>query len=490
MTRQSGESVTGGTAGDFQVARRIVQNFGFIAIGQTLGDAFTFLLFIFLSRSFGEAGVGAYSFAIGFTGFFAVFAEFGLASLTIKGVSRHISSFQDYYGRILSLRLALSVAVLVVLVLVTPLLPFPGDSKIIILLIGGYQVFITLASGLVSVFIAREDAHFAGFVEFSLRAMTALAAIAAILAGGSLIITLATLPAVALGQLLISYGVVATRYGRPRIVASISSLTRVAHEAIPYGLSLFLTHLYTRTDVVLLGFLIGANAAGLYNVAYRVIFVLMLILQFGSRAIFPQASRLYVDSSNDFKSLYHKFLNVTVLIGLPTAAGLWLIAPKFITLIFGEDFTESASVLRILAPILLLSLVSYIMGIFLMSSDRQVERTKVLGVVACASVIGNLTLILFFGVKGAAVAALLSQLLQVALYALKLRGVVGWPKIGSRLAIGAVGVASFCVPFTLLPSLSLGVVVPASILLYLITLVMFKEIRRNEIHGALSLLKR
>jgi hypothetical protein len=76
-------------------------------------------------------------------------------------------------------------------------------------------------------------------------------------------------------------------------------------------------------------------------------------------------------------------------------------------------------------------------------------------VVACASVIGNLTLILFFGVKGAAVAALLSQLLQVALYALKLRGVVGWPKIGSRLAIGAVGVASFCVLFTLLPSLSL-----------------------------------
>jgi O-antigen/teichoic acid export membrane protein len=98
---------------------------------------------------------------------------------------------------------------------------------------------------------------------------------------------------------------------------------------------------------VLLGFLIGANAAGLYNVAYRVIFVLMLILQFGSRAVFPQASRLHVDSSNDFKSLYHKFLNVTVLIGLPMAAGLWLIAPKFITLIFGEDFTESASVLRI-----------------------------------------------------------------------------------------------------------------------------------------------
>jgi O-antigen/teichoic acid export membrane protein len=242
---------------------------------------------------------------------------------------------------------------------------------------------------------------------------------------------------------------------------------------------------------LLLGFLIGVGAAGLYNVAYRVIFVLMLILQLGARAaVFPQASRLYVDSREDFQSLYHKFLNVAVLIGLPMAAGLWLIAPEFITLVFSEDYTESVSILRILAPMLFLSFVSYMMGIFLMSSDRQMERTKTLAVVACANVLGNLALIPFFGIKGAAVAVLISQVLQVALFTLELKGVVGWPKIGSRLAIGAVGVASFCMPIALLPSPSLGVVVPVSILLYLATLVLFKETRENEIQAALSLLKR
>jgi O-antigen/teichoic acid export membrane protein len=470
--------------------RRIIQDFSFIAMGQILGEAFTFVLFIFLSRFFGEAGVGAYSFAIGFTGFFAVFAEFGLAPLTIKELSRHISSFRDYYGRILLLRLALSVAVLAILALVTPFLPFPRDSKVIIILIGSYQVFSTLASGLASVFIAREDAHLTALMEFSLRAVTALAAILVILAGGSLMVSLAVLPAVALGQLLISYGIVAARYGRPRVVASISSLTHLARQAIPYALSLFLSHLYVRIDVVLLGFLMGTNAAGLYNVAYRLVFVLVLIPQLGFRAVFPQASRLYLDSRQDFKSLYHKFLNAAVLIGLPMAAGLWLIGSELITLIFGETFTESASLLRLLAPILFLNFVSQMMSIFLMSCDRQVERTKTMAAVACASVIGNLALIPLFGIKGAAVATLASEALRVVLFTLELRGVVGWPKIGSRLAISMVGVASFCVPFTLLPSLSLGVVVPASSLLYLATLALFKETRENEIHAALSLLKR
>jgi O-antigen/teichoic acid export membrane protein len=240
MIRQSGEAARECTVGRSAVSRRTFQNFGFMATGQALGDAFTFLLFIFLSRSFGEVGIGVYSFAIGFTGFFAVFAEFGLASLTIKELSRHISSFQEYYGRILLLRLGLSVAVLAALILVTPFLPFPLDSKLIIILIGGYQVFITLASGLASVFIAREDAHLAGLVEFSLKAMAALAAIMAILVGGSLLVTLTTLPAVALGHLLISYAVVVDKYGRPRIAASISSLMRLAREAIPLPFRSFL----------------------------------------------------------------------------------------------------------------------------------------------------------------------------------------------------------------------------------------------------------
>ena len=115
-------------------------------------------------------------------------------------------------------------------------------------------------------------------------------------------------------------------------------------------------------------------------------------------------------------------------------------------------------------------------GVFLMSCDRQVARTQTLGLVACANLVGNLALIPALGIKGAAIAALISEALMVILFAARLRDVVGWPKVSSRLAISIAGIASFYLPSTLMPSLSLGVVVPTSVFLYLATLLALKNI--------------
>lgn len=274
------------------------------------------------------------------------------------------------------------------------------------------------------------------------------------------------------------------------MVASTSSLTRLVREAMPYGFSRFLSQVYSRVDVVFLGFLIGMAAAGVYNVAYRVVFLLTFIPQFAAVALFPRASRLYyTNSRKELEALYHKSLNLSILIGLPVASGVWLIAPDLIKLIFGATFAESASVLRLLAGLLFLTFLSRIMGVFLMSCDRQVERTKSQWTVAWVNVLGNLLLIPVLGIKGAAVVTLISETLLVILFAVRLRPVLGWPSISSRLVIGGVGVASFCLPFTLFPSLPLGVVIPSSVLLYSVTLALFKEIRKNELRTLLSILK-
>ena len=59
-------------------AGNIMRNFGFLTVGKTVGDCFTFLMFVIISRAYGQEGIGQYSFAIAFTGFFAIFADFGL----------------------------------------------------------------------------------------------------------------------------------------------------------------------------------------------------------------------------------------------------------------------------------------------------------------------------------------------------------------------------------------------------------------------------
>ena len=157
---------------------------------------------------------------------------------------------------------------------------------------------------------------------------------------------------------------------------------------------------------------------------------------------------------------------------------------------FGENFAESGTVLRLLAELLFLNGLNRILGVFLMSCDRQVQMTRSQWTAASINILGNLLLIPAFGVKGAAVATLISEMLLLILFVVQLRPVLRWPVLGSRWAISGLGVASFFLTFAFLPSLSLFAVIPAATLLYSATLISFKETRTNEVQMLVSLLKR
>jgi O-antigen/teichoic acid export membrane protein len=472
------------------MASRILRNFSFLTIGKTLGDAFTFLLFVVLSRTFGQEGIGQYSFAMALTGFFVVFADFGLYNLSIKEMSRRHGSVGEYYGGILLLRLLLSIVVLAALLFGLSLLSFPSETRQIIALIGVYQIIYTLMDGFAAVFIAREEMHIAGLLEFSLRAVTALVGIAVALSTANLVMVLVTLPVLTSGQVLVAYRLVSKKYGRPKLSGSWSYLSRTLREAIPYGLSMFLRQLSTRVDVVFLGFFLGATAAGVYNVAYRVVFLLMFLPHFAAMALFPMASRLYVSSPKELEALYHKSLNLVILVGLPATCGLGLIAPDLINFTFGEAFAESSIILRCLAWLLFLSCPKSIMGIFLTSCDRQAERTRSQWTSAWVNVLGNGLLIPTIGVNGAAIATVISETLLVILLAMRIKAFLGWPQVGSRLVMSAVATATFCLPLAFFSSIPLWVAIPASMLLYSGSLVSFKEIRMNEVRTLMDLLRR
>lgn len=469
---------------------RILRNFAFLMGGRVLGDASFFLLIIVWSRVYGQTGIGQYSFAQGFTGFFAAFVGFGLYLFSIKEIARNKAPIAVVYGRVFSLRLVLSVVALTILSLVVPFLPFAREFLIIIVLIGVYQVLIELVSGLTAVFVAQEEAHLSALTEVSLKSIGAAAGIAVALSGGGLVLATGMLPAVTGLHLLAVFGVVVRKYGRPVLVASVSSLRGQMREALPYAASRFLSQAYSRVEIVLIGFLMGAGAAGIYYAAYRVVFLLTFIPGLASLSLFPRASTLYADSISEFTELYHRSLSLIVLLGLPIAAGVWLTAHDLITLIFGEEFREAASVLRLLTIMLFFTFLSRTASVFLMACDKQGDRIRGNLHATWVSVAAGLLLIPRFGIEGAAVAAVLSEAVPAVLFVVWLRPVVGWPQMSTRLLIGGLGSASFCAAFILLPGLPMSVVIPTSAIIYAATLMLFKETRRSEVRALMGVVRR
>jgi O-antigen/teichoic acid export membrane protein len=425
-------------------ARRIFQNFGFLTIGKILGDVFTFAFFVALSRTFGKEGIGLYSFAMALTGFFGVLADFGLYDLSIRDMSRRTGSPEEDYSRIFTLRVILSLLSFSVLLLLLPFLSFSREGKLIITFIGAYQIMYVLVWGFAAVFVAKEAMHIASLLELSLRSVTALVGIAIISAGGGLVITLTTLPAVTFAQLFVAYAMVANKYGRPRIVMSWSSVAPTLRQAVPYSVSAFLSQLSGRVEVVLLGFFLGAAAAGVYNVAYRVVFFLLFLPYFAGAALFPVASRLYTSSHEQLQGLYHKSLNLIILIGLPVSCGLWIGSTYLIDLVFGEAFAEAGAVLGFLAWLVFLTCLKTIFGTFLMSCDRQTDRTMSQCAAACVNVLASIALIPAFGVKGAALATVVSETLLVILLGARLGAVLGWKRLTSSSIISWVSAGLFC----------------------------------------------
>ena len=87
----------------------IFRNFSFLVVGKVLANATTFILFVFLSRAYGQQGIGQYSFAMAIAGFLIVAADFGLYNLSIKDLSRSLDSISEYYSNVILMRVGLSI---------------------------------------------------------------------------------------------------------------------------------------------------------------------------------------------------------------------------------------------------------------------------------------------------------------------------------------------------------------------------------------------
>ncbi len=459
---------------------KILKNFNFLAIGKILGDMFTFFLFVVLSRVFGEEGIGQYSFAMAFTGFFVVFSEFGLYYFSIKELNQPNLNARTPFGTIFTLRLILSFVVLVGLMLVLAFLSFSFETKIVIALIGIYQIIYVLVDGFAAVFIARDDAFYAGLLESSLRIATALLGIGIAVMGGSLVMVLMVIPLVTFAQFLIAYKIFVSKYGQIQFNSSLTSLVQTAREAFPYALSTLLYPLASRVDTVFLGFFLSTAAAGIYNVSYRVVYFLQFAPYFAGVVLLPIVTKLASQQQGELKSFYRQTMSVTLLLGIPCASGLYLVTSELIEMAFGQQFLQSVPILKILTGLLFLLFFNHILATFLMGCDKQSERIRCQWVCAWANVVGNLCLIPVLGINGAAFATVASEACLVALYMRLLWETLGGPQIGLKLLVSLVGVMGMCLPFMLLPSVSRLLLIPVAIVSYFGVLASFRNIRENE----------
>lgn len=117
----------------------------------------------------------------------------------------------------------------------------------------------------------------------------------------------------------------------------------------PLIVSTVINTLLTRTDTVMLGYLRSSNEVGIYNAAYPLTGVLLLVLGAFGYLYLPVASRLDGDEDDSVGRIYEVTTKWVYLIVFPVFVTVVVFPDSIVSFVFGGDYVGAGAALSVLA---------------------------------------------------------------------------------------------------------------------------------------------
>ncbi len=173
-----------------------------------------------------------------------------------------------------------------------------------------------------------------------------------------------------------------------------------------YFWSRIATTVYGATNSVIIGALFPGVTMGLYSSSEK-------LMTTARSAFSPIADSLYpyMVKNRDYK-LVKKILTYLMPLIILGCLGVWIFAEPFCALLFGEDFRGAAPYLRLLLPIVAISLPTYVFGFPVLSPlglARFANISVIIGAVLHAVQLGTLYLVGMMNVKTICIATCITE---------------------------------------------------------------------------------
>jgi O-antigen/teichoic acid export membrane protein len=316
-----------------------------LSAGTYLSRTLNFLAFIYIARKVGSENFGVLEFAGSLLMYFVLLADAGLETWATREIAQ-ARDVKEVFGRVVPLRFALAAIAFALLLLTLPLLPRYPLLRLLIP-IYGLDLFAQAASLKWFLMGGQRMRNVAwGLV---VGRVVFLGAIVLMIRKQSDFIFVPILDLV--GDLAM-----AGYFGRTfvRECGWLSAPWRmqrpleILRASIALGTSQLSGLLTYNFNSLLLGFMIGAQAVGLYNAALKPATVALIISATSFLGLFPTLSRTYVEGLKGFRELAARSLRLSALLAVPMAVGGSVLAKEIVNFLFGAAYADSAAPLRIL----------------------------------------------------------------------------------------------------------------------------------------------
>lgn len=393
--------------------RLVLKNAAALSVASVLSKVITAVVGIGVTRYLGPEIYGEYSSALAFVSTFILFADFGLSNYMVQEGSRDERVLPLFLGNTLLFKVFTSLALyLLMLVLMFPA-GYNQSIRSMVIVLGLASALNALDASVYNYFQAKQQMYFAAVYQFlSTFLIGALTILVVVTQGTVVMITAAQL----ITAMLISLALYAHLRRQLRLEFDFSRLAGMLRQSLPYGMAIIFLFIYFQISMFMLSLMRPPIEVGIYSAAYRLISVLLFIPGILTSVIYPVLFQLGVESKEKHRGTIEKIFKVLSGVGIPGSVLLFVLAAPLLTWLYNGRFSESIPILMLLSWVFALECLSYSLGDVLTTTDRQWTRAQIQGSAALLNIAINLYAIPRYGIYGASVATLITEVYVFAAF--------------------------------------------------------------------------
>ncbi|MCW1929847.1 MAG: flippase [Candidatus Kerfeldbacteria bacterium] len=377
----------------------------------------TALALILIARTVEHEAYGIFTTALAWSSVTLSLNDLGLSTYLLKTASKKDPEFSTYFGNTLSIQIALSTIICILLTCIGVVALSPTLGLLIGLVSFG-QLAYEFRKTFRAVFRSHQQLKSVAFTELATGAVFLILVFVITqlsVEKTTLLFWFAGASVCAQLMNITILGIQALRLERPHLELNI--LPRMLGAAKHFFFYNIFLLLYFQIDQILISLIISPKAVAVYSAPAQIINVLLFI----PLMVFQATTPFMFAWFDVAKEKYIKLLNLQwrylLACSVPIGVGISILATHILQLVYGAQFfdaptlSDSASILQLFALFLMLRFSAVVLMNALMTSDNARIRMRFQLAAVVGNVLLDLILIPYLGVIGAALSTVVVETL-------------------------------------------------------------------------------